>query len=283
MQIEKDYFIKKDGKWVRNENREKSHSCMLPFKSKLNDKNENNQEENNYPPEQLSEKEIGEIRKGIYNHPALKLFSDDTRKKILFGDIKPPTEYDKYINENPQANEVEISQIAWLARETAYVGRHLERLVEEKIDNEIAEWYKNTGLAFTYRIKPIELSCEKVEAVLILRLPNLREEFKTSYEKFLSIANKCDIDRTKWFNSLPVKPIEDFKKAAENFHHVVYVIHAEALVQLEKNKKQEKTGQGNDGNVYSPNGKTSESWLWKLYEKTIKAAFDAILDKLNPS
>lgn len=29
--------------------------------------------------------------------------------------------------------------------------------------------------------------------------------------------------------------------------------------------------------------KALKSWLWKLFEITVKAFFDAILDKLNPS
>ena len=50
----------------------------------------------------------------------------------------------------------------------------------------------------------------------------------------------------------------------------------------DKNKPQEKGGQSNGGKVDSPNEKSSETWYWKLYEKTIKAFIAAILDKVNP-
>jgi hypothetical protein len=50
-----------------------------------------------------------------------------------------------------------------------------------------------------------------------------------------------------------------------------------------KEKPQGKAGQDNIGNVESSNEKTSESWFWKLYEKTLKAFFTAIFDKFNPS
>ena len=46
---------------------------------------------------------------------------------------------------------------------------------------------------------------------------------------------------------------------------------------------EEKDGQSNCGKADSPNEKSSETWYWKLYEKTIKAVIAAILDKINPS
>lgn len=47
-------------------------------------------------------------------------------------------------------------------------------------------------------------------------------------------------------------------------------------------KQEEKVGSSNESKVDSPNKKSSQSLFWKLYEKTVKAAFDAILDKVNP-
>ena len=43
---------------------------------------------------------------------------------------------------------------------------------------------------------------------------------------------------------------------------------------------QEKGGQSNGGKVDSPNEKSSETWYWNLYEKTIKAVIATILDFL---
>jgi len=48
-------------------------------------------------------------------------------------------------------------------------------------------------------------------------------------------------------------------------------------------KSEEKDGQSNGGKVDSPNEKSSETWYWKLYEKTIKAVIAGILDKVNHS
>lgn len=56
-----------------------------------------------------------------------------------------------------------------------------------------------------------------------------------------------------------------------------------AETEEQKIEPQEKDGQSNGGKVDSPNEKSSETWYWKLYEKTIKAVIAAILDKVNPS
>ncbi len=47
-------------------------------------------------------------------------------------------------------------------------------------------------------------------------------------------------------------------------------------------EQDENDGKSNGGKVDSPNEKSSETWYWKLYEKTIKAFIAAILDKVNP-
>ena len=51
----------------------------------------------------------------------------------------------------------------------------------------------------------------------------------------------------------------------------------------QKTEPHEKGRQSKGGKVDSPNEKSSETWCWKLYEKTIKAFIAAILDKINPS
>ena len=192
----------------------------------------NNESSEIYP----SEKDLEELRDGVMKHPALALFADEkTRQKIIFGDIKRPTEYDKDIVQESDSTEVYVkSQFAYLAKESAYIGRYLEKWTEEKIEGEIAEWYKRAGCAFTYRLVPIHKSCEEVEDILAKRLHNLREDFKVSYKDMLAVAKQCDIDRTKLFGFVPVKLIEKFKLAAEEFHKIIYTIHTEALVELKK-------------------------------------------------
>lgn len=186
--------------------------------------------------EPLSEEEIGKIRSDVMKHPALSLFADEkTRKRIIFDDIKRPTEYDKDIVQESDSTEVvEKSQFAYLAREIAYIGRHLERLWDEKIEGDIAEWYKRVELAFTSRLIPIQSIYKDVEDALTGRLPNLRGDFKAGFEKLLADAKQCDIDRAKCFGFLPVKPIADFKLSLKEFHKIIYAIHREACIALGK-------------------------------------------------
>jgi hypothetical protein len=193
------------------------------------------------PPEKpLSEKELEELRNGVMKHPALELFADEkTRQKIIFGDVKRPTEFDKFIvQESDNTDVIEKSQFAYLAKESAYIGRHLERLAEENIAGEIAEWYKRAECAFTYRLIPIQAIYEDVKDTLAKRLSNLKGEFIVSYKKMLAVAKRCDIERANWFTFLPAKPISDFKLAAAEFHRKVYDIHSEALIGLNKLTKQ---------------------------------------------
>ena len=51
-----------------------------------------------------------------------------------------------------------------------------------------------------------------------------------------------------------------------------------------RNKQMHKPASGEKTSTADlPNEKSSETWYWKLYEKTIKAVIAAVLDKLNPS
>jgi len=238
---------------------------------------------NNESAEPLSEKELEELRSGVMKHPALELFANDTtRKKILWGDIKHPTEYDKFIVQQSDNTDVYVkSQFAYLAREFAYIGRHLERWAEEKIDSEIAEWYKRAERPFTYRLIPIHKSCEEVEGILAKRLPNLREDFKIGYKNMLAVAEQCDIDRAKWFGFVPVKPIENFQLAAEEFHKIVYTIHTEALVDMKKLIESQA-----DLAETKRNTSSWKDWIgnffWTLYEKTLKIVVDAVMERWWP-
>jgi len=56
-----------------------------------------------------------------------------------------------------------------------------------------------------------------------------------------------------------------------------------AIRAVKANLEQEKEVQSNGGKMDSPNEKSSETWYWNLYEKTIKAVISAVLDKVNPS
>lgn len=282
------YETTKNGKLVRRKDIEKEVPTLFLRRQPPPQKRPIEQNENIPPSEPLTDKEVEEIRNDILQHPAFNLFEDSIRLKIIFGDIAYPKEYDKFIDQESNISEMVVkSQVAILAKESAYLALHLLRWIHEEIKegDVIAGWYKKAPLPFTHRTKaPTYTSYETIKQILYMRgeLSHLRNDFKTGYERLLEVAGKCDIERPKWFGALPVKPINDFKSAAVKFLEIVKIINSEANIALGK-LTQEKGGQDNDGNADLPNGKTSESWLWKLYEKTIKAAFDAILDKINPS
>jgi len=231
-----------------------------------------NNEDATSPEPPPNEKELDELRSCILNLPALKLLADDeTRTKILFGDIKWPTEFDKFIVQETDNTDVYVkSQIAWLAEASAYIGRHLERWAEEKIVDEIADWYKQVVNPFTYRTISIQKPCKEVEDILAVRLPALREDFKAGYEKMIAVAKQCDIDRHRWFGLVPITLINNFQLAAIEFHQIVVRIHSEALVALKQTNET-----AGDAKKWA--------WFWKLYEATMKAFFGAIFDKQNPS
>lgn len=243
MQIPKDYFIKKDGKWIRREDIEKEEPTHLPPQKRPIEQNEN------IPPsEPLTDKEVEEIRNDILQHPAFNLCEDSIRHKIIFGDIAYPKEYDKFIDQESNISEmVVISQVAILAKESAYLALHLLRWIYEEIKegDVIAGWYKKAPLPFTHRTKaPTYTSYKTIEQILYMRgeLSHLRNDFKTGYERLLEVAGKCDIERPKWFRVLPVKPINDFKSAAVKFLEIVKIINSEANIALGK-LTQENTGQ----------------------------------------
>jgi hypothetical protein len=205
---------------------------------RISDKKKQNKE--TFTSEPLSEKEFEEILSGVMKHPSLALLADETRQKIIFGDVKCPTEYDKdIVQESDNPAVVEKAQFAYLAREIAYIGRHLERLCEEKIEGDIAEWYKRAESSFTYRLVPIRGIYNNVEDVLAGRLPYRKEDFKLGFRKLLAVAKQCDIDRTGWFGQLPVKPIHNFKLAAKEFWETIRAIHTDACIALDKLTKQD--------------------------------------------
>jgi len=71
-----------------------------------------NNEDTTSPEPPPNKKELEELRRGIMKHPALELFAEKTRQRILFGDIEWPTEFDKFICEEPKPDEFMISQAA---------------------------------------------------------------------------------------------------------------------------------------------------------------------------
>lgn len=212
------------------------------------------QNKNTTPPEPLSEKDL----------KYLEELREKTRQKIIFGDIKRPTEYDKYIvqkidiDDKDSTEVFKKSQFAYLLRESVYIGKHLERLVEEKIGGLIAEWYKHAPFAFTSRLKPIQDIYKDVEGVLTCRLFNLKGDFQTGYRKLFAVAKQCDKDkdRDKWFEFLP-KPITDFKLAAKEFYEtIIYAIHTEARIALNELTK---PTSGNAGETQNNNLLTGEA------------------------
>ncbi len=187
------------------------------------------------PASAQDKKEMAELLEGICSHPALAPYKEEKRKYVLWGDIQRPTEFDKHICEHPKLHEAELAQVAWLARETAYVGRHLARWVEEDVEGGIAEWYMHAEQAFTYRVRAaIETSCKETEAALALRLPHLRDDFKRGYEELLEQAGRCDIKRVTGFGPLPVGAIDSFRLAAATFYKVIYDVHGELRIALAK-------------------------------------------------
>jgi len=101
--------------------------------------------------------------------------------------------------------------------------------------------------------------------------PKLRNEFDSKFQWFVSFI----------IETFPDSPIQNFTEH-ENLRNTTDE-QIDRIIRDTPQKETEKGEQVNGGNADSSNEKISESWLWKLYEKTIKAAFDAILDKLNPS
>lgn len=219
-QIPKDYYLIKDGKVVRNEKYIKSHSsCDEPIPHFYFEKQT----------PQLSEKSITELHNEF-------LQNEEKLKEIFFGDVEAPKEYDKFIKKNYDmtAEEVKLSQVAELAKNTAYILLHLKRWEDEEIidGSIIAEWYKSKESAFTRRLKvPLETSYEVIKKILFMRgelSPHFRNEFETGYKELISVAEKCDKESLSYPNQLPKKPIEDFKLAAANFYKTMEMIHAEA-------------------------------------------------------
>lgn len=180
----------------------------------------------------LNEKEQEKLFSGVEKkHPAQKFFED-----IMWGDVKAPTKFDKFIVQKTNDTEIFVkSQIARLGKVSAYIGRQIRRWVEEKVVDDIAEWYERWDQhPFTSRLMSIEQPCKEVEGILARRLSALRGDFKAGYEKMLKVANQCDIERTKYRGALPTKPISDFRSAAAEFHEIVNIIHVEANVELDK-------------------------------------------------
>jgi hypothetical protein len=192
-------------------------------------------DENIIPPEPLSKGEIEEISSGILKHPAFKLFADDKIMKVIFGDIEWPTEFDQYVIENPtNADEAIVSQIAWLAKASAYILMRLKRWVEMGAEKEVEQFYKTYNKPFMYQMSAINITCGYILDILPARLPTYEQRFREQYEKILSVAQKADKEQDNKLGT----GISSFKSAARDLHGTVSMIHSEACMELEKLTKQ---------------------------------------------
>lgn len=107
-----------------------------------------------------------------------------------------------------------------------------------------------------------------------------------------SIKAECDglLEKAESFSAMDEEDSEFLDKKIElgllaqriipRFRRLTQTVPSDEQEQ-EKDGQMEQTSKG--GKADLPNERTAVTWYWKLYEKTIKAAFDAILDKLNPS
>ena len=127
--------------------------------------------------------------------------------------------------------------------------------------------------------------------------PKIAAEIENRWNNLVNKATEWDkLARAKqtsqnWIDPYYLNPVEvkDAANALLNkLRHIVSIVKEEQKARGgneagDTKKTQEKDGQSNSGKVDSPNEKSSETWYWKLYEKTIKAVIAAILDKVNPS
>lgn len=160
----------------------------------------------------------------------MKFLTGEEINEVLNGDIKLPTEFDKFISENPKSSdELILSHIAWLAKTSAYIAMHLKRWVEEnpKKEHVVEVWYRKIRGPFTNRLKEtINRSCEDLLDILSVRLPSIQQRFKEQYEQLISIAKNADKEQRYRLGT----GINNFKKAASSLHGTVMTIHSEALV-----------------------------------------------------
>jgi len=139
------------------------------------------------------------------------------------GGIEWPTEFDKFIFEEPKnADELIQSQTAWLAKTSAYIAMHLKRW-----------WEKKVVSPFTNRMMQIRQPCEDLLNVLPARLPAFQQRFREKYEQMLSVAKKADEVGTGIIN---------FKVSARDFYEIVMMIHSEALVALKASLAEKAAG-----------------------------------------
>ncbi len=158
----------------------------------------------------------------------MKFFTDEI-DEVLKGDIKRPTEFDKFISENPKSSdELVLSQIAWIAKTSAYIAMHLKRWAEERVIRKIDHWYRNVSNPFTKRLAVINIPCKDLLDALSARLPNLQNRFKEQCEQLLSIAKNADKEQRLGTG------INNFKKAAISLHGTTLTIHSEAVAKIEQ-------------------------------------------------
>ena len=168
---------------------------------------------------------------GILKHPALKPLADGKIMKVIFGDLEWPTEFDQYIIENPtDEGELIISQLAWLAKASAYILMRLKRWLEMGAEKEVKQFYKTYINPFAFQMNAINVTCGDLLDILPARLPTLEQRFREQYVKMLSVAEKADKER---FSKLG-ECINSFKATSRDFHGTVFMIHSEAFIELKK-------------------------------------------------
>jgi len=165
--------------------------------------------------------------------PAEKFFED-----IVWGDVKSPTKFDKYIVTG-KIVEVEVYErtlTAQLAKASTYICRQARRWYEEEIVDDIAEWYKRWEQhPFTSRLAAIEKPYKDADYILTyMNMTALRDNLKDGYKEMLRVANQCDRERIDYRGDLPTAPIRKFKAAAAEFYEVVNAVCIKSNAELNK-------------------------------------------------
>jgi hypothetical protein len=178
----------------------------------------------------LNEKLSSDVEK---KEPAQKFYDD-----IVWGDVKSPTTYDKFIVTG-KIDEVEVYErtlIAKLAKASTYICLQARRWYEEEIVGDIAEWYKRWNQdPFRSRLAVIEEPYKDVDySLTYMNLTAFRDNLKDGYKEMLRVANQCDRERIDYRGDLPTAPIREFKAAAAEFHGVVNKISIKSNAELDK-------------------------------------------------
>ncbi|MHC4623378.1 MAG: hypothetical protein ACYS4W_05680 [Planctomycetota bacterium] len=198
-------------------------------------KQKKTQEDKDYSvPPSLNKKELEKPFSGVKKkHPAQQFFED-----IVWGDVKAPTKFDKYIvtGKIVEAEVYERTLIAQLAKALTYICRQARRWYEEEIVDDIAEWYKRWDQhPFTSRLAAIEKPYKDADyALTYMNMTAFRDNLRDRYKEMFRVADQCDRERSDCRGDLPTAPIRKFKAAAAEFYEVVNAVCIKANVELDK-------------------------------------------------